>query len=135
MDLKLIVLFLLIGATIGLSHINRKNITKLKRELGRRWLSVLSRWPKSKTLRSQVDLSTWKLELATRALIAGIAVALLTIGADAQAISGEKGKKHQRDTQKTEDRAKKKVDEKAYDDALKSIPASHEKPDPWKSMR
>jgi len=47
---------------------------------------------------------------------------------------GEKGKRHP-DTQKTEDRAKKKVDEKAYQDALKIVPASNEKPDPWKSMR
>ena len=30
---------------------------------------------------------------------------------------------------------KKKVDEKAYEDALKSIPPSSEKSDPWKSMR
>jgi hypothetical protein len=27
------------------------------------------------------------------------------------------------------------VDEKAYEDALKSIPPSSEKSDPWKSMR
>ena len=41
-----------------------------------------------------------------------------------------------RDAQKTEDQAKKrKVDEKAYEDALKSIPPSSEKSDPWKSMR
>lgn len=44
-------------------------------------------------------------------------------------------KKHQEDTQKSEDKAKKKVDEKAYQDALKSIPNSLEKLDPWKSMR
>ena len=28
-----------------------------------------------------------------------------------------------------------KADENAYKDALKSIPAPHEKPDPWKSTR
>jgi hypothetical protein len=49
-------------------------------------------------------------------------------------VGNEKGKRH-RDTQKTEDQAKKKVNEKAYEDALKNIPASSEKPDPWKSMR
>jgi hypothetical protein len=68
-------------------------------------------------------------------LLAAIAMALLTLAASAQMVGSEKGKKH-RDTQKTEDQAKKKkVDEKAYEDALKSIPPSSEKSDPWKSMR
>jgi hypothetical protein len=68
-------------------------------------------------------------------LLAAIAMALLTVAASAQMVGSEKGKKH-RDTQKTEDQAKKKkVDEKAYKDALKSIPPSSEKSDPWKSMR
>ncbi|MGA8929786.1 MAG: hypothetical protein WCC54_02990 [Pseudolabrys sp.] len=68
-------------------------------------------------------------------LLAAIAMALLTVAASAQMVGSEKGKKH-RDTQKTEDQAKKKkVDEKAYEDALKSIPPSSEKSDPWKSMR
>jgi hypothetical protein len=49
-------------------------------------------------------------------------------------VGSEKGKKH-RDTQQRQDPAKKKVDEKAYEDALKSIPSSSEKPDPWKRMR
>ena len=53
-------------------------------------------------------------------LLAAIAMALLTVAASAQMVGSEKGKKH-RDTQKTEDQAKKKkVDEKAYEDALKS---------------
>ena len=66
-------------------------------------------------------------------LLAAIAMALLTVAASAQMVGSEKGKKH-RDTQKTEDQAKKKkVDEKAYEDALKSIPPSSEKSDPWKS--
>ena len=55
--------------------------------------------------------------------------------AEAQAVGGEKGGKHQRNAQKTEDQPKKKVDEKAYDDALKSIPPSRDRPDPWKAMR
>jgi hypothetical protein len=68
-------------------------------------------------------------------LLAAIAMALLTLAASAQMVGSEKGKRH-RDTQKTEDQAKKrKVDEKAYEDALKSIPPSSEKSDPWKSMR
>jgi hypothetical protein len=39
----------------------------------------------------------------------------------------EKGKRH-RDTQKTEDQAKKKADEKAYEDDLKNVPASKASP-------
>jgi len=59
---------------------------------------------------------------------------LLSLAANAQMGGGEKGKRH-RDIQKTEDPAKKKADEKAYQDALKNIPASNEKADPWKRMR
>jgi hypothetical protein len=66
--------------------------------------------------------------------VAAVAVMLLSLAASAQMGGSEKGKRH-RDTQKTEDQAKKKVDEKAYEDALKSIPASIKKQDPWKSMR
>ena len=64
-----------------------------------------------------------------------MAIALLTVSAHAQEMGMGKGKKHQQDTQKTEDKTKKKADEKAYKDALKSIPVSNEKLDPWKSMR
>jgi len=67
-------------------------------------------------------------------LLAAIAMALLTLAASTQMVGSEKGKKH-RDTQKTDQAKKKKVDEKAYEDALKSIPPSSEKSDPWKSMR
>ena len=70
-----------------------------------------------------------------RFLVIGIAMILLVSAAEAQAVGGEKGGKHQRNAQKTEDQSKKKVDEKAYDDALKRIPSSNEKPDPWKAMR
>ena len=68
-----------------------------------------------------------------RTVIAAIAITLLAVTAPAQAIA--KGKRQQQDTQKTEDKTKKKADEKAYKDALKSIPVSNEKLDPWKSMR
>jgi hypothetical protein len=61
-------------------------------------------------------------------------MALLTLAASAQMIGSEKGKTH-RDTQQTQSPAKKKRNEKAYEHALKSIPASSEKSDPWKSMR
>jgi len=67
-------------------------------------------------------------------LVAAVAMALLPLAASAQMVGSEKGKKH-RDTQQRQDPAKKKVDEKAYEDALKSIPSSSEKPDPWKRMR
>ena len=62
-----------------------------------------------------------------------MAIALLTVAANARGMGGSKG--HQQDAQKTEDSAKKKADERAYQDALKSIPDSKEKPDPWKNMR
>jgi hypothetical protein len=67
-------------------------------------------------------------------LVAAVALVSMTLAASAKMVGSEKGKRH-RDTQKTEDQAKKKVDEKAYEDTLKNIPASNEKPDPWKSMR
>ena len=54
-------------------------------------------------------------------LVAAIAMALLTLTASAQIVGSEKGKKH-RDTQQTQSPAKKKVDEKAYEDALKAYP-------------
>jgi hypothetical protein len=47
----------------------------------------------------------------------------------------EKGASPRPDAQKTEDLAKKKADEQVYKDALKQIPVSKEKPDPWKTMR
>jgi hypothetical protein len=85
-------------------------------------------------MRSDIPFSTCRRTLKWSGLATAVAMLLMTVGASAQMAGGEKGKKHP-DTQKTEDRAKKKVDEKAYQDALKSVPASNEKPDPWKSMR
>ena len=60
---------------------------------------------------------------------------LLILAANAQTAGNENGKRHQKGTQKVEDPAKKKADEKEYNDALKRIPTSTEKADPWKSMR
>ena len=69
-----------------------------------------------------------------RTVIAVFAIALLTVTAHAQ--SAGKGKRHQQDSPKTaEDQAKKKAAEQAYKDALKNIPASNQKLDPWQSMR
>jgi hypothetical protein len=61
-----------------------------------------------------------------------MAIALTALPAHAQMGMG-KGQRHQA-TQGKQDTTT-KADEKAYKDALKAIPASHEKPDPWKSMR
>jgi hypothetical protein len=67
-----------------------------------------------------------------RLLIAIIAIALMVQSAQAQMGMG-KGKKHQ-ESQQTQDMAV-KADEKAYQAALKRIPAPQEQPDVWKSMR
>ncbi len=69
-----------------------------------------------------------------RILMAGLAIALMTVSAHAQEMGGGRGRKHQQDTQKTQDKTV-KADEQAYKNALKSIPVSHEKPDPWKTLR
>jgi hypothetical protein len=60
-----------------------------------------------------------------------IAIALLAVAVPLQA----KGKRQQQDAPKAEDQAKKKATEDAYKNALKSIPTSNEKSDPWKTMR
>ncbi len=70
-----------------------------------------------------------------RILIGALAIALMTVAAHAQDMAGGRGKRHQQDTQKTEDKAKTKADEQAYKEALKRIPVPNEKPDPWKSVR
>ena len=42
-NFKLIVLFLLIGSIIGLSHLSGENLTKMKRAIhGRRWREIES---------------------------------------------------------------------------------------------
>jgi hypothetical protein len=66
-----------------------------------------------------------------RVLMAVLAIAFLTLPAHAQMGMG-KGPRPQ--TQKKQD-ATVKADENAYKNALKSIPAPREKPDPWQSMR
>lgn len=68
-----------------------------------------------------------------RAVVAVIAIVFLTVAAHAQ--SHGKGKRQQQDAPKAEDQAKKKATEEAYKNALRSIPVSNEKPDPWKTMR
>jgi hypothetical protein len=55
-------------------------------------------------------------------------LALLVAPAQAQMAGGKRG--HQSDHSKAEDR-KPKVDDKAYQEALKRIPDSKEKYDPW----
>jgi hypothetical protein len=65
-------------------------------------------------------------------MAAAAAIVLMAVPAYAQ-MGGGRGKQHQQGAQGTADKAQ-KADEKAYRDALKSIPAAA-KPDPWKSMR
>lgn len=67
-----------------------------------------------------------------RVLIAVIAIAVMTLPAHAQMGMGGQGPRPQ--TQKKQDTTV-KADDNAYKNALKSIPAPREKPDPWQSMR
>ena len=67
-----------------------------------------------------------------RILIASVAIALMMVSAHAQDMG--KATKHQR-TQKTQDPAKMKADEQAYKEALKRIPDSTKKVDPWQNVR
>ena len=48
MDPKITILFMLIGAIIGLSHLNAENLGRLQRQLvRRRWRELMPRWRKS----------------------------------------------------------------------------------------
>ena len=67
-----------------------------------------------------------------RILIASVAMALMVVPACAQDMG--KAGKHQR-TQKTENTAKTRADEQAYKEALKRIPNSTKKIDPWQNVR
>jgi ribosomal protein L12E/L44/L45/RPP1/RPP2 len=67
-----------------------------------------------------------------RNVVTAIVIALLAGVAPAKAMA--KGKRQQ-GAPKAEDQAKKKAAEEANKNALKSIPGSNEKLDPWKSMR
>jgi hypothetical protein len=76
-------------------------------------------------------MRTWSSHMRT--MLTALMAVLLTVPASAQS-GGQPGeKKHH----KTEQQAKapKKVDDKAYNDALSKIPASNDKPDPWRNMR
>ena len=67
-----------------------------------------------------------------RILMASVAIALMMVSAHAQDMG--KTRKHQQ-TQKTENTAKTKADEQAYKEALKRIPDSTKKVDPWQNVR
>ena len=69
-----------------------------------------------------------------RTLLVAAFIALLAVAANAQGAGPRKGASQKSEARK-EDLAKKKADEQAYKDALKQIPESKEKPDPWKTMR
>jgi hypothetical protein len=72
-------------------------------------------------------------DLTMRILIAAAAIASMLVPAHAQMSMG-KGKQQQQGAPRSENKTT-KADEQAYKDALKRIPVSTEKPDPWKSMR
>jgi hypothetical protein len=67
-----------------------------------------------------------------RILVASVAIALMMVPAHAQDMG--KTRKHQ-GAQKTESATKTKADEQAYKEALKRIPDSTKKVDPWQSVR
>ena len=69
-----------------------------------------------------------------RIFLVATTIAVLALSTHANAMGGGKGK-HHADAQQTDDPAKKKASEQAYSDALKRIPVSDEKTDPWKSVR
>jgi hypothetical protein len=66
-----------------------------------------------------------------RTVAIAIAIALLAVATPLHA----KGKRQQQAAPTAEDQAKKKAAEEAYKNALKTIPTSSEKSDPWKTMR
>ena len=72
-----------------------------------------------------------------RILIASAALALMMVTAHAQDTYAQdmgKTRKHQH-AQKTENTTKSKADEQAYKEALKRIPNSTKKVDPWQDVR
>ena len=72
-----------------------------------------------------------------RIRIASVATVLMMVTAHAQDTYAQdmgKTRKHQH-AQKTENTTKTKVDEQAYKEALKRIPDSTKKVDPWQSVR
>ena len=69
-----------------------------------------------------------------RTLLVAAFIALFAVAANAQGAGARKGASEKSEARK-EDLAKKKADEQAYKDALRQIPESKEKPDPWKTMR
>jgi hypothetical protein len=72
-----------------------------------------------------------------RILIVSVAIALMMVFAHAQDTYAQdmgKTRKHQ-NTQNSENTAKTKADEQAYKEALKRIPNSTKKADPWQNVR
>ena len=72
-----------------------------------------------------------------RIFTAPVAIALMMVTAHAQDTYAQdmgKTRKHQH-TQKTENTTKTKADDQAYKEALKRIPDSTKKVDPWQSVR
>jgi hypothetical protein len=68
-----------------------------------------------------------------RTVLAAVAVALLTLPAYSQGMGG--AKRPPQVPEQRRDANKKKVDDKAYNDALSRIRTPDTKPDPWKNVR
>lgn len=76
------------------------------------------------------------MRLVLVAALAAVMVATVTVAHAQRRGGGGGGGNSETDAAKAEYNARKKVaDEKAYQDALKRIPASNEKVDPWKGAR
>jgi hypothetical protein len=70
---------------------------------------------------------------AQKVIAAAIATVLLIVAADNQAMA--RGKRGNQPAENTETAAKKKKADEDYKNALKKIPESTEKQDPWKTLR
>lgn len=70
-----------------------------------------------------------------RAIVAAIAIALLTVPSFGQGMGGGKGGRPPPPEEKKVDPEKKKAEEKAFKDAIDRIPVSDKKFDPWGSVR
>ena len=67
-----------------------------------------------------------------RTILAAVAIVLLTLPAYSQGMGGQK---RQPPPEQKRDPDKKKVDDKAYNDAVSRIRPPDTKPDPWKNVR
>jgi hypothetical protein len=106
MDPKLVLLFLLIGTILSLSHFgDARNTAAIKAPI-RFFITALA-----------------------------IVLAADLAAATAHAQGMGKGKRHQKDAPKAQDAAQNKAADASYQKALNAIPASHQKFNPWGNVR